>query len=267
MKVFYNKNSDSNSFDLSLDESFAKNHNWNYGVFEVEDFDFKNNGLKEENGVVKVFQKQQSSRIVSKKLRIKSIVDSSISNIKDFDFTLLSELTKESPLYEKGRKMKSTYTHDGVLYVEKIFEDVNVGEELDSLKMTINWFNDDGSIGLVKKQTIKKFNKAEVKTFLRKRRQRAIDYLEASAEQKGFGWVIDLILTNFKTELELFILSGNSIFKDVIVAETTNENSKVVDLPDGSKATLSAILNSKLPPTELYPEGQTVAEGIIEEIN
>lgn len=187
--------------------------------------------------------------------------------IEHFDFTTIG-LTKESPLYEKGRKIEASYTNDkNELVVKKVFYDnLDNNGVIKELGMRVAWYTKDGKEGLVKDQVIKKFNSAESKTLYRRRRQRAIDYLEASAEEKGVGWIIDLILESFKHELELFILSGNKLFENTLIKEASNSDSKKITTPDGHIVTLAYILKQKLPATEKYPEGQTVLEGIIEEI-
>ncbi|BAV39311.1 hypothetical protein BPT24_186 [Tenacibaculum phage pT24] len=265
--VFYNKNSNNtDDLDISLDIKFCQNHNWDYGVYNDE-FDINTERLTLENDGITITKLERVFvREVFKSLRISKILDSTISNIKDFDFTLLSELTKVSPLYDKGRKIKSDYINNGEIFVEKIFTDVINDSKLSGIEMTINWFNTDDSIGLTKTQIVKNFNPAERKTELRKRRTRVIDYLIASAEESGNGFVIDILLKKFKIEIELFIENGTQDFENALIFESTNENSDVAFNNGSMDITYMMILNTLLPPTETYPDGQKIVDGILEEI-
>ncbi|BBI90644.1 hypothetical protein HYO65_gp252 [Tenacibaculum phage PTm1] len=174
----------------------------------------------------------------------------------------MTELEKESPLYDKGRKVKSSYIKNGHVYIEKIFKDVYSDDnKLTGILMDINWYNEDGSIGLTKQQLIKKFNSAELKTELRKRRNRIIDYLIARAEDLNIDWFINILLKELKTEIELFIENKTSDFYNSIISELDNENSKSITNPNnGSQTTIRDFLKTNL------GNGQFLYEAILEDL-
>jgi len=144
-------------------------------------------------------------------------------DIEVFDFTLLTTLTKMSPTYEKGRKTKSKYTdYNGKVVVEKIFTDIKdeVTGCLKSLSMTINWLNDDDSVGITKTQIVKNFNKSESMTALRKRRERSIDYLQASAEGTAIENYVKALFKRYSNEIQLFISADTDDFLNSLNNET-----------------------------------------------
>lgn len=187
-------------------------------------------------------------------LRIKRYILPDV-DVENFDFTLLSSINKANPSFYKGRKTSSKYFgEDNELVAQKFFEDIVEDGNIVSLGMKIEWYNDDDSVGLTKEQVIKNYNKAEVKILLRKRRTRIIDYLIAASEGTPIETDVNEILKHYKTEIDLYIYNDTSDFVDGINNETDN--------------TILGYLNRIIaPPTEEYPTGETVKDGILEQIS
>ena len=185
-------------------------------------------------------------------LRIYNLISPGIE-VWDLDFSLLSQLKKESPSYIKGRKTRATYTHENALYVEKLFTDVMRDGQLVGLRIVINWYNEDHTIGLTKEQLVRNFNPIEAATELRKRRQRALDYLIASAVGTPAEPHIDLLLKRYKVQTDLFVLKHTS---DLLHA-VNNE-------PDSTyQGYLNTIVKRNV---SGYPHGKRVKDAIIEQI-
>lgn len=189
------------------------------------------------------------------------------TDVESFEFTTLSDLIRGMDHPDKGFKKRVFWktNNDEKLAIEMLQSIVNYNDSK-ALKRVFNWYDENGEIKLKKEKIHRIYNGAGFKTFEKKVRGQAIDYLEYQAEKKGQGFLIKIITHTFKTELDHFILSGTDEFKDALEAELTNPSSQVIDLGDGNTATLGQILGSKLPPTDLHPEGQTVLEGILAEI-
>lgn len=158
------------------------------------------------------------------------------------DFTILG-LTKQTPEYERGRKMSASYlTDDDKVAVEKIFTDVtDASGNLTGLSVEFNWYTEQGDIGATKTEIVKNFNPSEAQTEMRKRRGRQIDFLEAVAYGTPVEPHVTEITTKYHDEILKYIHFGNATsLHDALLGETD--------------PTLSYILNSVYLPVLGNPE-------------
>lgn len=202
------------------------------------------------------------------------------TDVETFDFSLLNSIKKISPSYDKGRKTKSKYLgEDDEIVVEKVFEDIVEDGKLVALGMTINWFNqekdedDNDVVGFSKYQVVKRFNFAERSTFLRKRRSRVIDWLQASAVGTPIESFVNALLKHFKTEVDLFIYNNTDDFLTGVANEPQtikDENGNDVLDGDGNPqpnpfyAYLQIVIEA---PSDEYPTGKKVRDSINEQIS
>lgn len=167
----------------------------------------------------------------------------------DFDFTLLG-LHKFSR-FNKGRKYLTEYYDEAEenIVVCKRFEDINISgtTKLDYVNVTIEWMNNDDTVGLEKEFSVT-FSEVEKGDYLRKRRQRAIDYIVYFAQGTPLEPYMDILFAHYKDEMEAFVSTGSSAFEDAL----NNE----------SDPTILAILNTPANPEN----GDTVKEGILRNI-
>lgn len=266
MIIYYKTDSSPNDLDFSTKEETCKLLNWNYKKIDIE-IDPCIQGIKKQGNKIVVFPKPPPVFEVKKSLRIQKYMQGIPVPVRDYDFTLLEGVKLAETDYDKGRKSKNTYTGvDDEIVVEIAYSDVLENQKLKRIDMTFNWFDIDGNVGETKTKTKDTFNVQEANTVLRTRRQRVVDYLLANAEEKGLGAVLSILFKHFKEQISDFITAGSSEFKDAINAELTNANSPSVNLGGGVSLTIKQILTRKLPATTLHPNGQTVAQGIIDEL-
>lgn len=128
------------------------------------------------------------------------------------DFTLLG-FRKESPSYERGRKTRAIYkcaTKEEII-VEKVFSDVfDENGVLKGIEVNFKWHNEDGEVGLEKTEVVRKFNKYEAETEMRKRRERQIDYLVAGAKGTPIEASLDAVFNMLYAEVILYKEQGNA---------------------------------------------------------
>tara|TARA_Y100000780_G_C13689279_1_gene418838 strand:- start:244 stop:1143 length:900 start_codon:yes stop_codon:yes gene_type:complete len=126
------------------------------------------------------------------------------------DFSIIG-LVKKEPDYNKGRKSSAIYMdNDGRKVVEKNFTDIRdtSTNRLLSLEMTIDWYQEDGNIGLTKTEICKNFSISQSKTEERKRRERQIDYLEALVEGTPIEDAVTTIITKYQDDITKYIQFG-----------------------------------------------------------
>lgn len=141
-------------------------------------------------------------------------------NPLNHDFTILG-FKKVSPKYEKGKKTKAEYkcpTFDEVI-VDKVFKDIRENGVLKALEITFNWYNEEGEIGLTKKEIVKTYNIAEAETTERERRLKQIDYLVASAIGTPIESYVNDIFDHYYTQVEKYKSKGTKEFEDSINTE------------------------------------------------
>lgn len=176
-------------------------------------------------------------------------------DVENFDFTLLSELKKESPRYDKGRKIESNYTHEDDLIVKKTFNDVlDIDGNLTGLEMRIDWYNENGSIGITKNQIIKNLNIYEVETLLRTRRLRSIDFLVAGAKDTPIESHVNELFKRYKEEVDLYVYNNSDDFKNIVINESESPYKEYLEI-------------IVAPPSDKYPSGVTVKDGILYQIS
>lgn len=176
-------------------------------------------------------------------------------DVENFDFTLLSELKKESPRYDRGRKTESNYTHGDVLIVKKTFSDVLDTEgHLTGLEMKIDWYDEDDNIGITKNQVIKNLNMYEVETLLRTRRLRSIDFLVAGAKDTPIETYVNELFKKYKQEVDLYVYNNSDDFKNVVTNESESPYKEYLEI-------------IVAPPSDKYPSGETVKDGILYQIS
>lgn len=170
------------------------------------------------------------------------------------DYTIIG-LVKDSPKYEKGRKISASYFSDNEkedLVIMKTFTDIKEEGKLVKLKIDHNFYNEEGEIG-THTTTYIDLNIAEVATLERKRRNRAIDFLRASSVGTPIENYVTALLKHYKEEIDLYIYNNTSDFQNSI----NNE----------SEAPYINYLNIIIegPSTE-YPSGKKVKDSILEQI-
>lgn len=159
-----------------------------------------------------------------------------VEDITQIDFTILG-FRKQSPSYDKGRKVASRYWHDekagnvaedGLLVVEKIFSDIKDEDgNLIGIAINFNWYQRDGEVGVSKVETAVTFNKYAAATEMRKRRGRQIDYLVAGAIGTPLEPYVNLIFDHYYEEALKYREKGTSEFAEAINSET---NQQIVQL-------------------------------------
>jgi len=128
------------------------------------------------------------------------------------DFTILG-FRKISPSYERGRKTRAVYmcVEKDEIIVEKIFSDVfDENNNLTGTEITFNWYDEDGNIGLSKKELARSYNKYEAETEMRKRRERQIDYLVAGAKGTPIEPSLNAVFSKFYNEVMLYKDQGDA---------------------------------------------------------
>lgn len=164
-------------------------------------------------------------------LRLTSIITPDM-DIENVDFTLYSELTKESAAYVKGRKVSAAYTRNGEVYVMKRYEDILENGVLAKLKMYIDFYNYDGNVAYTKEQIVKKYNTTEAEEETEKRRRRQVRYTKAKAKQNpAFAPYIDILFDSYAAVIEKFAWSGATDFKDAMINETDATLRQILDTP------------------------------------
>lgn len=157
-------------------------------------------------------------------------------------------LTKKSPDFEQGRKVRADYHDplDDALCASKFFEDVTGDDgQLLGLKIRFEWYREDGSV-FMDKSMYKPLNELEVESLLRKRRQRALDYLRARAKAVDLADSITALYAHFAAAIAQWQQAGGDVLRSAIADETD--------------ATIRIILDTET------PAGITVAAFILHEI-
>lgn len=142
------------------------------------------------------------------------------------DFSILG-FRKMAPYYDRGRKDKALYmcVDKEEIIVEKIFKDIrNDDGRLTDLEITFNWYREDGTIGLSKKEIAKSYNKSEAKTEERKRRERQLDFLLAEGEDSAAAPILDDIFEHYYEQILHYKENGSSILADAINADSDPNN-------------------------------------------
>lgn len=133
--------------------------------------------------------------------------------IEHYDFTTLP-LTKESPIFEIGRKKEALYTDEsGNIVVKKLFKDITEG-----LEITIQWMKYDDTVGL-EKVFIKPLSLLEKGDLLRKRRQRSISYMQVYVKGTPVEPIVTLLLEHYRKEVDLYIQGATSHFQNALDSE------------------------------------------------
>jgi hypothetical protein len=139
---------------------------------------------------------------------------SSIDELLQIDFTLLG-LVNETPKYgNKGIKQMSSYTHDNLIVVEKLFNYLEKG-----LEITFNYYLNDGNIG-VSKTEFKPLDKVEIGKIKKSNRDRTITYLQVSGMGTPIEQFVNALLKRYKNEVDLFIYNDTDDFKNKVISET-----------------------------------------------
>jgi hypothetical protein len=128
------------------------------------------------------------------------------------DFSIVG-LKKNSPVYERGRKVSANYIDlSGNIVVEKIFTDIRdlSNNRLEKLQVTFNWYTENNEIGLTKTEIVKSYNSSQAKTEERQRRGRQIDFLEAIVEGTPIEASVIAIITKYQEQITKYVQHGLS---------------------------------------------------------
>ena len=165
-------------------------------------------------------------------LRIQDyFLDEPSSDVTKKDFTLVG-LTKASPKYDRGKKMHSSYYADREQtksVVKKSFSDAVVDGKMIGLDITFDFYDHAGEVGFSKTE-FKPLNTSEVASLLRKRRQRAIDYLRASSIGTPIEQYVVIILKHYKNEIELYVQGATNDFENALDNEENEQISALLSI-------------------------------------
>lgn len=150
-------------------------------------------------------------------------------DVRDIDFTLFGFHKKST--WNKGRKQKTGYydPQTDELIVQKTFTDIMENDVLIGIEILFEWIGMNGEVAESKTQEVY-LDILESGELVRKRRQRAIDKLVLSTRAfPKIAYVLDTIFAHYKTEIEKFIATGSSVFKDAMENETDAEIKKLLN--------------------------------------
>lgn len=156
-------------------------------------------------------------------LRIFKFIDPDldIKRVKQTDFSIIG-LEKETPSYARGIKTAAKYIDidNDELVVEKIFQDEwSADLRKLTLRITVNWYNENGEIGLTKTEIARKYNEYETETVGRKRRYRQFDYLKASVRGTPYESFISDIVTRYNDEIRKYKEDALTVLSDAMSNE------------------------------------------------
>jgi hypothetical protein len=171
--------------------------------------------------------KEEYARMQSNILLYKYTLNSDIYH-RDFDFTTI--LYKDEAIVHLGQKIKQEYfSIDGELVVSKeyiynygnrnIYGNISSNRLL-SLTVKINWFDYDGNIADTKEVLVKKYNRQEEGEALLKKRDRQIAALKSLAYGTAAEPVVDVIYSDYDTEIFSYIHRNSPDFKNAIYNES-----------------------------------------------
>jgi hypothetical protein len=171
-----------------------------------------------------------------------------VVHIPTSDFTLIGLVSKPSAYGVGGVKVKHEYcdSEDNVVVAKQFSYDEK------GVTIVFEWFNNDDTVGS-KKTEFKPLSPVQVANLKKKNRDRTLMYLKATAVGTPIADVVSEILLHYKHEIELWLLNGTSEWATAIVGEQSQPI-----------ATYLAIQTEI--PTEAYPNGITVADGIMYQI-
>lgn len=155
------------------------------------------------------------------------------------DFSILG-FRKEAPYYDRGRKVSSRYmcVEEDEVIVEKIFKDIyDEDGYLKELEIKFNWYDENNQVALTKTEIAKRYHRSQAKTEMRRRRFRAMDFLEAEAEGTPLEPIMLAIKNFFYQEQLNWKNDGTTEFRDAILNVTD--------------PTISAYLNILVPLTSM----------------
>ena len=158
-------------------------------------------------------------------------LDEPSSDVTKKDFTLVG-LTKASPKYDKGKKMFAAYYADREqtkIVVKKSFSDAFEDGKMVGLHITFEFFDENGEVGFSKTE-FKPLNTSEVASLLRKRRQRAIDYLRASSIGTPIERYVVIILKHYKNEIELYVQGATDDFENALNNEQSEQIAALLNI-------------------------------------
>jgi len=170
------------------------------------------------------------------------------------DYTIIG-LIKDSPKYDKGRKISASYFADTDrtdLVVKKVFTDILEGDKLIQLKIEHIFYKEDEKIGNII-TTYVSLNIAEVATLKRKRRNRSIDYLRASSIGTPIEEFVTALLKHYKEQIDLYIYNNTLDFNEGVVNETESPYTNYLNI----------IIEA---PSTDYPTGKKVKDSILEQL-
>lgn len=188
-------------------------------------------------------------------MRIYSIFEhyNNVPNIENNDFTIIGLRTELSTYNKKGSKLSSKYTLDGVLYVEKLFIYESFG-----VWIKINWYKNDGSIGL-SKTLYKSLDPTEMKKINSSNRDRLI-----------YTVYNDAVVTLNPNDLLTIINHYNPLIENYIKYNFTDLYNAITNEPvliDGNANNIYTLLQLTLPISAEFPSGTTLQNFILTRIS
>ena len=196
--------------------------------------------LDENDNVIIVPQSELEEAKHSQELRIQRILPRKYTDAEVLHNNYTIGPKKVTPERDRGRKIKAKYVcqETGDLIVDKTFEDIEninaANATVLDLKVTHNWYREDGTIGLTKEEIVYSFSKTEAAKLYQGRRIAAINFLVSEVKGTPFETHIDNLMNHYHLEIESYLSpQGSSAFADAIKAETD--------------PTILAILSSQVP--------------------
>lgn len=161
------------------------------------------------------------SKDVSQLLRIYDFVPR-FTDVSSIPFTTLG-LIKATPEFDKGRKVSASYYTDEAqteIVVKKTFVDrLDVNNHLLGLDITFEWYNTEDAVDLTKLE-FKPLSTYESGQLVKKRRDRAIDYLVEGAKGTPAEPLVNALFVHYATEANLFIEIGSQDLENAVNNET-----------------------------------------------
>lgn len=195
-----------------------------------------------------VIKSQTKPQILKVCLANPFLVSKSIDEIKALDVTFLEGLRNEKK-WQKGRKIWSKFFSDDsdIAAVERLYDLVWQDSVLTAQRITMNWYDVEGSVA-TSKEIVENFTAKDSAKFLKDIRETQILYLqnpEAEYISPQVQQYIDMLFEHYKTEVSDYILNGSKSFETALVNE--------------SNLQIKGILSAKL-------DGRTILDRILEQI-
>lgn len=174
-----------------------------------------------------------------------STLISPTSNMLEFDFTLLDAVESRSPHYARGKKIRSEYYIGDKIAASKDFTDeFNEDGVLSKLWVKFTWYNHLGEESFNKLQMVKRYNKFEAETEMRKRRERQIDFLTGAAKGTPQEQYLTFLLAHYRDLKNNYVMEGDLSWSAAIDQDLARDLSVLSPTNQQYYGTVKAILTA-----------------------